>query len=281
MGHISMRALLPSRTHFGLRRIRPQSTQSELFEHEYQYWRTVLSSELSKRGVQMNASQLDPTLVPRVDEISLIQTEAKANPKLFLSSGMQATAYYLSDLTRAGATPQSFQRILEFGVGYGRILRHFQPFSFELHGCDVMPAVIDWCTRHLSPVGSFLVSGYDPPLPYPANFFDFVYANSVFTHLQHEQTKRWITELHRVVRKGGVVITTHYDINEHLRGFQPSTIHKAWSERGYLEWGNKSVRENNISYSPDMLYTVWSEHFEVVDRCQYPLEQSHLTCIKK
>jgi SAM-dependent methyltransferase len=44
-----------------------------------------------------------------------------------------------------------------------------------------------------------------PPLPYPDGAFDFVYAFSVFTHLSVELADRWMAELRRVVKPGGLV----------------------------------------------------------------------------
>jgi SAM-dependent methyltransferase len=50
----------------------------------------------------------------------------------------------------------------------------------------------------------------DPPLPYPDERFDLVYALSVFTHLTESQQRSWSAELHRVTRTCGYVLfTTH------------------------------------------------------------------------
>ncbi|HBE70961.1 MAG TPA: hypothetical protein DDW52_22675 [Planctomycetaceae bacterium] len=254
------------------------AVEASALESELNYWEQCLSASFGDDGLELAPEQRDRTLVPSLEDIQTIQSKSKANPLVFLSSGMQASVYYLEELKRAGFAPSKFSRVLEFGVGFARILRQFQPLDAELHGCDVTPGVIEWCKGNLGGLGQFLVSDFDPPLPYPDGHFDFIFANSVFTHLQHEQTLAWITELRRVVRKGGAVITTHYDINEHLRGFAASELHRVWAEKGYFEWGDRSVRENNICYSPELLSQIWSEHFEVLERRQYPLEQTHLVC---
>lgn len=263
-----------------MRRETGQLSKAELHEREAElaYWESALSEKLGQSGLTMSEFQRDHDLVPPLEQIRTIQSESKAEPNLFLSSGMQAAVYYLEELERAGARVQDFNRILEFGVGFGRILRHFSPYQAELFGCDVTPNVIDWCNENLSHIGSFQVTEFDPPLPFPDGHFDFIYANSVFTHLQHQQTLSWIAELRRVVRNDGFVITTHYDINEHLRTVPASKLHQAWHQTGAFEWGNSTVRENNICYSPEKLQAVWGEHFEVVEKRQYLLEQSHLVC---
>ncbi len=258
----------------------PQVAHSEL-QAELEYWQLALKKELARYECRLTPRQSDPTLVPGIELITTIQSESKANPLLFISSGMQAAVYYLEELRRAGAQPSSFNRILEFGVGFARILRHFEPLRIELYGCDVTKGVIDWCESNMQETAEFLHSEFDPPLPYPSEHFDFVYANSVFTHLQHEQTVSWIAELRRIVRPDGYVISTHYDINEHLRGYPASRLHEAWTENGCFEWGDSTVRENNICYSPDFLTELWSQHFDVLEWRQYPLEQAHLVCRAK
>src|SRR5207244_7454476 len=45
----------------------------------------------------------------------------------------------------------------------------------------------------------------EPPLPYPDEHFDFLYAFSVFTHLSVELARRWIIELRRVVKPDGLL----------------------------------------------------------------------------
>jgi len=42
-----------------------------------------------------------------------------------------------------------------------------------------------------------------PPLPFPDNSFDLIYAVSVFTHLSEEHQRTWLPELRRVLRPGG------------------------------------------------------------------------------
>ncbi len=47
-----------------------------------------------------------------------------------------------------------------------------------------------------------------PPTAYPDNSFDFIYAISVFTHLDEEMQFAWLQELKRISKKGGILILT-------------------------------------------------------------------------
>lgn len=252
---------------------------SALEAGELEYWSQLAAREYRRRfGLELDPVQTDPARTPRPAEVSLIQSASKAVPDVFLASGLRAALTYLDEIESAGADPTRFGKILEFGVGFARILRHFAPFEAELFGCDVTPETVRWCQEKVAGLGRFEVSATDPPLPYGEAEFDFVYANSVFTHIQSDRTPAWIRELRRVTRAGGVVITTHYDLNEHLRRFSVEEVDRAFRDPGFLEWGDRSVRESHVCHRPERLKALWAQHFEVLELRSHHREQAHLVC---
>lgn len=108
--------------------------------------------------------------------------------------------------------PSSFsfegKRVLDFGCGAGRVLRHFLPeaTASEFWGCDVHRPTIDWLSEALAPPMRFFVND-ERPLPQPDDYFDLVYALSVFTHITYEWSD-WLTELHRVLKPDGLLLAT-------------------------------------------------------------------------
>jgi SAM-dependent methyltransferase len=100
--------------------------------------------------------------------------------------------------------------ILDFGCGCGRIIRHFAVLKkFNLYGSDLNPDLISWCDKNLS-FGKFAANNLVPPLDYADNFFDLIYARSVFTHLGRELQIEWINEMKRILKPGGLFcFTTH------------------------------------------------------------------------
>jgi SAM-dependent methyltransferase len=101
------------------------------------------------------------------------------------------------------------KRILDFGCGSGRVIRRFLDVAdvAELHGCDIDASCIEWVKSNLAPEVNAVLSGALPPLPYPDEHFDLVYATSVFSHLA-DSWAAWLLELRRILRPGGVLIAS-------------------------------------------------------------------------
>ena len=100
-------------------------------------------------------------------------------------------------------------RVLDFGCGAGRTLRHFvtEAEVGEFHGCDIDGPSIDWLAENLSPPLHVFRNEEAPPLPLEGDSFDLVWAVSVFTHLA-DLWASWLLELHRILREGGLLFAT-------------------------------------------------------------------------
>jgi SAM-dependent methyltransferase len=101
------------------------------------------------------------------------------------------------------------KRVLDFGCGAGRTLRHWLPEAerAEFTGCDIDDESIRWLQEHLSPPLTAVVNTSEPPLELPSPEFDLIYALSVFTHLTGTWS-RWLLELHRLLADGGLLLVT-------------------------------------------------------------------------
>jgi len=110
--------------------------------------------------------------------------------------------------------PTSFSwdgaRVLDFGCGAGRTLRHFAPEASraaEFWGCDIDAASIEWVQANLCPPFHAFCNAVVPPLPLEDASLDLIYAMSVFTHLA-DTWSAWLLELHRVLKPGGTLLAT-------------------------------------------------------------------------
>jgi SAM-dependent methyltransferase len=145
------------------------------------------------------------------------------------------------------------------------LIRHYYAFGAELYGCDVTANAVDYCRDCCSDRLQTELTGFTPPLPYADGFFDFVYANSVFTHIQFDTLQDWIAEMARITKPGGCVIVSVYSTNRYLGHLTEREFDRELQQHGYIEWGSSDVRENNL-YAPEKkLAEWWGESFEVLE----------------
>jgi len=156
------------------------------------------------------------------------------------------------------------KRVLDFGCGAGRVLRHFlaEAQTAELYGCDIDAESIDWLERHLSPPLHVFTNRETPPLPQPEGHFDLIWATSVFTHIT-EEWSAWLLELHRLLKDDGLLIATFHG---------PGAVWVAdetWQEerigmnvvRAGESW---EVGGPTVFHSPWWIAEHWGRAFEIV-----------------
>jgi SAM-dependent methyltransferase len=69
----------------------------------------------------------------------------------FYQNGVIGAKCIQGVLNRHGLELSSFDKMLDFGCGCGRVLRHWRTLAGpEVYGIDYNPALIDWCRENLS-----------------------------------------------------------------------------------------------------------------------------------
>lgn len=135
-----------------------------------------------------------------------------ADPQWFLESGRDDAETIAKTVDAAGVAMSDLGTMLDFGCGCGRVIRHWRHLeTTQVFGSDYNEDLVAWCRRNLA-FATFSVNDLAPPLPFDDETFDFVYAISVLTHLTEELGLRWMAELQRVIRPGGLLlVSTHGD----------------------------------------------------------------------
>lgn len=99
--------------------------------------------------------------------------------------------------------------ILDYGCGWGRVLRFFlkEVEPANLQGVDPLAEVLD-IARQTNRYGNFQLIPAMPPTSLPDASVDVIYLFSVFSHLSEEAHLRLLAEFKRLLRPGGLVIAT-------------------------------------------------------------------------
>lgn len=109
----------------------------------------------------------------------------------------------------AGRPVTAETKVLDFGCGWGRILRFFMKDVRPEHlfGIDSTSRFL-MEARRCNPALTFLSGGLAPPVVVGSGYFDLIVAFSVFSHLDEFIAGLWIHEFHRLLRPGGLAIIT-------------------------------------------------------------------------
>jgi len=133
-------------------------------------------------------------------------------------------------LIRHGLQPE--HRLLDIGCGVGRVAlpltRYLTGGTYD--GFDIVRRWIRWCRRNITSAhpnfrfthANVYNSHYNRRgvpasqyrFPYDDASFDFVFATSVFTHLDPAAARNYLHEAQRVLRPGGTLLATFFLVDE-------------------------------------------------------------------
>ncbi len=126
----------------------------------------------------------------------------------FMLVGDQSARRVRESVGSVGIDLADLGSILDFGCGCGRVTRYWAQLDGpEIHGCDVNPELVAWCSQNL-PFMRAVRTEVEPPTSYESDSFDLVYALSVLTHLPEALQLPWMSEFRRILRPGGVLVFT-------------------------------------------------------------------------
>lgn len=173
-------------------------------------------------------------------------------------------------------------RVLDIGCGPGRMaipLTKYLNQNGKYDGFDVFKEGITWCKKNITkrfpnfefkladifnnnynPNGK--VKGSDFVFPYDDNCFDFIFANSVFTHMVPEDLENYVLEISRVLKKGKRCLLTFFLLNPE----SISLIHKQKSQLKFntntenVSFINEKVPEYISGYQESFIRNLFAKH---------------------
>ena len=201
-------------------------------------------------------------------------------PEEFIACGRSDVGAMLRILEQAGTSPRELRCVLDFGCAAARMLRYYPRVDgSELWGVDVNAKLIRWCEMNMGPPFSFATITTTPHLPFEDNYFDLVYAGSVFTHIT-DLADAWFLELRRTVRPGGYLYITIHDrhtvellltrFKDHPLFFDFVPIVESFCERtgvrsmNYAWFTMLTDPMSQVFYDEEFLMRKWSQWADVV-----------------
>ncbi len=163
--------------------------------------------------------------------------------------------------------------VLDVGCGIGRSAIPMTTYLGDgrYEGFDIMKPGVDWCRKNISekyPNFNFKLVDLTNDLykstggpaenfvfPYPDHAFDLVIVLSVFTHLIREEVERYMSEIGRVLKRGGSCYATFFILNETSVEAMQAGDH-AFNfkyNKGEYSLLSKEVRSANVAFKESYL----------------------------
>ncbi|MBS1966927.1 MAG: class I SAM-dependent methyltransferase [Chloroflexi bacterium SZAS-1] len=132
--------------------------------------------------------------------------------QVYLEAGRHHVNRMLQITEGSGWSLPADARVMDFGCGAGRMARWLveKVPDGEIWGTDISAPHITWCQQNLTPPIHFVTTTTMPHLPFEDNSFDFIYAGSVFSHLD-DLADAWLLELRRIARPSSRIFITIMD----------------------------------------------------------------------
>lgn len=204
---------------------------------------------------------------------------------LYESHNVNYRSYFTNGKRKAIELLNLFQKytdlndkvILDWGCGPARIVRHLPDLlpDAQVYGTDYNKSSIAWNKAYIKGV-SFFDNEVNPPTRFENEVFDAIYGISIFTHLSEENHYNWINELHRIAKKGAVVILTSH--GEFYKSKLIKSDQKKFEAHQLVVKGNTlEGHRTYAAYQPArFMRQLFEGKFEVLEHIPWPIDMDYL-----
>ncbi|HEX5433056.1 MAG TPA: class I SAM-dependent methyltransferase [Candidatus Angelobacter sp.] len=134
--------------------------------------------------------------------------QARWNRKEFFATGEHEIECVLHYVDSLGVAIDRGAPALDFGCGVGRLTRALAAHFPECHGVDISPTMVRLAEdfNHDLPRCKFLVNERHDLRCFERDYFGFVYSSIVLQHIPPRHSRRYLEEMARVTKPGGVLV---------------------------------------------------------------------------
>ena len=152
----------------------------------------------------------------------------------FFAAGKNEVGAVLGCVAELGVSVDGKSTALDFGCGVGRLTRALAEHFAECWGVDISPTMIRLAKEfnHDLPQCRFLLNEQDKLEGLQDNYFGFIYTSIVLQHMAERYIRKYIAELIRVLRPGGVLV---FQLPDRLRGSALARIRAKVAVRARLK----------------------------------------------
>ena len=195
-------------------------------------------------------------LLPRMADAEIQRSWTGADGPVLLRQTLSFVRLLAYDFQRITGRSLQDRTVLDYGCGWGRIIRLLYYFTnpAQICGCDPWDRSIAICQAD-GVLGNLAISDYLPKtLPFDDQRFDLIYAFSVFTHLSERAMHAALQALHRVLSEDGVLVITirpeeYWAQDPSVSPTEAATLEEAHATRGYaFRPHNREPVDGDITY---------------------------------
>ncbi len=167
-------------------------------------------------------------------------------------------------------------KVLEIGCGCGRVAFGLSKFdTIDYTGVDIDHIslkssrsnlllkqkeynfeLMDVFNREYNPNGRYKASSYT--FPYPDQHFDVIFLVSVFTHMLSEDVDRYVQEISRMLKPGGICMFTAF-LMDYGREFDHSELSFRYNN-GPSYYCSRQIPEKSVGYYLDFFKEIFLEN---------------------
>jgi ubiquinone/menaquinone biosynthesis C-methylase UbiE len=165
-------------------------------------------------------------------------------------------------------------KILDWGVGAGRVARHLRRVDgVEIFGADIDPVNMETLHSGGWPKENFKLMAPGGDIPFDDGSFDACFGISVFTHLTEKLQFKYLREINRVLKPGGVGIFSVHGMLAFFSRINDGNLFTDWVASGiHVAGSNQDISEGfpeadeqslyvDTLHMPSYVHEKWAEYF--------------------